>query len=240
MRRAKLLLVVAMVGVGVLFASAVSASVLFQDNFETGTLGSQPVAAVGSWAFALPAQSTIVNANPPGAASGSQYLSVARGATWTEADPVFARQSTNGDLVRLDLDVLGIANTMMYGADYPNPGAGDDIDKFFLLFNADGSLTGNPGVISGVTYTTGAWNHVRVDYTVGAANYNLTVGSQTASVALGGTGAMNAFLLLNSGGAGYFDNVTVSLNPAVPEPASVVLLVSAMLGLVAYAWRKRR
>jgi hypothetical protein len=36
-----------------------------------------------------------------------------------------------------------------------------------------------------------------------------------------------------------YDNVRLDASP-VPEPSSVVLLISALIGLVAYAWRKRR
>lgn len=43
-----------------------------------------------------------------------------------------------------------------------------------------------------------------------------------------------------SDAAGFtFDNLTLSSVP-VPEPATIVLLIAGIVGLVAYAWRKRR
>ena len=37
---------------------------------------------------------------------------------------------------------------------------------------------------------------------------------------------------------GYIDNVKLSV--ATPEPSTLALLATGLLGLLAYAWRKRR
>jgi len=41
------------------------------------------------------------------------------------------------------------------------------------------------------------------------------------------------------GKTAYIDNVSVT-TASIPEPSSIALLTSAIVGLLAYAWRKRR
>jgi hypothetical protein len=44
-----------------------------------------------------------------------------------------------------------------------------------------------------------------------------------------------------SGTQSFIDNVSlVATTNAVPEPGTIVLLITGMLGLVCYAWRKRK
>jgi hypothetical protein len=38
----------------------------------------------------------------------------------------------------------------------------------------------------------------------------------------------------------YMDNIRVTATSPVPEPSTLVLLSTGLIGLVAYAWRKRR
>lgn len=46
--------------------------------------------------------------------------------------------------------------------------------------------------------------------------------------------------IIGFGGGDFLSLDAVSLNQAIPEPSSVVLLGTAIAGLLAYAWRKRR
>jgi hypothetical protein len=56
-------------------------------------------------------------------------------------------------------------------------------------------------------------------------------------------GAFTEILLSPSDGC-YIDNVTLTATgpdfASVPEPSTIVLLASGLIGLLAYAWRKRR
>jgi hypothetical protein len=49
-------------------------------------------------------------------------------------------------------------------------------------------------------------------------------------------------IFIDLGGAGtVVDNVRVTATPtATPEPSTLVLLASGLIGLLAYAWRKRK
>lgn len=38
----------------------------------------------------------------------------------------------------------------------------------------------------------------------------------------------------------YVDNVRVTISPVIPEPSTLVLLTTGLVGLLAYAWRKRK
>jgi hypothetical protein len=55
-----------------------------------------------------------------------------------------------------------------------------------------------------------------------------------------GSGLQDPVVLGTRNNLGAYSEVVAIGSPTVPEPSSLVILVSAFLGLVAYAWRKRR
>jgi hypothetical protein len=249
MRSYKLSLILLVVGVAAFAAAPTFAStVLFQDDFESGTVGSLPgPAAVGTWAFTGDATNNqVVNTGAPTApAAGVNYLQQKRTGVWSESDAIYASQSA-GAVLRFEADLNVVGNMSFYAGNYPAPGSGNDQDAFFLQAHPDGAiLAPTPSGTLGITCTPGQWQHWTIDYTVGASTFDLTVGDSTAtglSLLSGGSALPFNFLMLASiSGTNYVDNVTITLNPSpVPEPASIALLVSALVGLVAYALRKRR
>jgi hypothetical protein len=237
MRSSKMLLLI--VGVSALFVSSACAStILFQDGFESGTPGASPGPAdVGTWSFQVPASQLVTDAASPGAAGGTKYEAVTRSGGWSASDANIGHQAV-GSLLRLEADVWTNGNALIYGIDY-NP---TEKDGFIMVFRTDGSVTcSGTGTL---TYNLGAWNHVSMDYVVGASTFDLTVNASTitAQGMLGTYGStIDTMEICVSADTSYFDNVKVTLNPSsVPEPSVVTLLVSAIFGLVAYAWRKRR
>ncbi len=72
-----------------------------------------------------------------------------------------------------------------------------------------------------------AW--ARKSWTFVIASDNAILG-QTLSI---------AFTVIGNGGQGDFDNAALSYTP-IPEPSSLVLTGMGLLGLFAYAWRKRK
>lgn len=96
-----------------------------------------------------------------------------------------------------------------------------------LLFGRDGTWDSTNQIWDGVdsTYLTGTWY----------STANLALGDMLATiyVTAGGDVSFTGQLGTNVG----VSNVSFS---TVPEPSTIAMLAGALLGLVAYAWRKRR
>jgi hypothetical protein len=136
------------------------------------------------------------------------------------------------------------------------------------LFSIDGTALGwAPGVRymaelpqvgiidSGVTVDS-AWHNLALVNDAGTTTFYMD-GTATASVATGPSVAPGGYLGLGRSAGGYFMMVggldeariftfeqgafTVSdLGMATPEPGTLVLLTTGLVGLLAYAWRKRK
>jgi hypothetical protein len=251
MRSAKMLLVLLIVGISALVVSAptFAGTVLFADDFEGGTVGAYPTATIGTWNSDTgtdQSQIFVTNGATPGPAPGgsTQYLRLARAATWNQVDANFTMQTNPSDLVRMEADVWG-GNCM------PSVYAGVDqylgsgfVNGLYLQFRANGSIYGPPGALANMTWPVGQWNHVVLDYHPTAATFDLTVNAQTMTgIAMLTPCNVDDLMLTEVSGpeATYWDNVKITLNPsAVPEPSSIALVVTGLMGFLAYAWRKRR
>ena len=94
-------------------------------------------------------------------------------------------------------------------------------------------------VDTGITYAENQWQKWQIDWTVGSSTFALKVDNATAaSVPLDTSGSYSA--LSNFWfGTGEGSTMYVGAIP-IPEPCSLALLSSGLLGLLAYAWRKRK
>jgi hypothetical protein len=89
-----------------------------------------------------------------------------------------------------------------------------------------------------------AWNTVHLSHVNGTADWTIKVNDQTAETVTfqtatyypGLTGEWNALAMFSNDSSTkfYVDS------SAVPEPSSLLLLTSGLIGLLCYAWRKRK
>jgi hypothetical protein len=218
-------------------ASSSGEAILFQDDFENGAVGSSPVAEAGSWSF-LSTGGVVQDANPPGAAGGSKYMSVSRSG-WSQANSDFASQPV-GTQLTLGVDVWGdptaSANPLIYATDHDGGN-----DAFYLSFAQDGKVKSNAG--NEFDWLPNAWNHVEINYVVGASTWGFTFNGTLSDSDLPMLGTYNGTvtalgLAAGNSNAVYFDNVKVTT--PIPEPMSMGLLATGAAGILAYAWRRRR
>lgn len=215
----------------------------FYDNFEGTSVGSAPDngANPGSWGVDQGGGSISVVAGEP--AEGLKYLHVNRtnGADLT-ADAYLADRQGGSAAIH--------AEWMMYVP------ASVSYQACILLQDSDGAirtglLVGQNGTgdvkylttpnspvwnLSSVTYTPDTWQKWTLDYTVGVSNCSFSVAGSSATVASFSTGEVGRLRFAgNPNGSSYYIDAVPT-----PEPATIGLLVTGALGLLAYAWRKHK
>jgi hypothetical protein len=250
----------------VLFVSApaFADTVVFYDDFESGVawegLGTSSV-PVGSWSITggVPTNSLYVNWAPPdhnglphSYAFGTMYGGTIRGmpevagGLYNYADAQFAVQNIASNRVRLEAEIYG-QNAGATTADLKLAflSGTTELNAVTLSGGASIGSVAVGGTATGLEYSLGAWHHVTMDYSPMTSTFSLAIDGQTPLTGLAVTtpSAVDGFRFVETSAGqdrwSCYDNVKVSVG-AVPEPSSIALLVSAIMGLVAYAWRKRK
>ena len=199
---------------------------------------------------------------PASAAQGSNFLKIARDEVGSPVeDPNVGMEAfldlggaTTTGIVRTEFKVyvptLGVDGVstpaQMMGAGF----CGDYTDAYgtrvLSLLTVDNSgahnvmyWSGSALVDTGATYTPDTWQQWVVES-------DLDAGTTTVTVDGGASGAMTSV----GSSASYFQWTTQMGNAAfaiddinsyvVPEPGTFALLITGLLGLAAYAWRKRK
>jgi hypothetical protein len=202
--------------------------------------------SVGTWSLTDPLFDSIqvtdyVSSPFPGAAEGTKYLRIVRtnGGAEPRATMNFAAQATAGDQIHWEGMIYTPVDTNTPIQILGNDGA---------LFNVLTNYSDNPGAIasyvgvwppatsSSVTYSAAKWQKWAIDYTIGASSLTLSVDGNSDTLATIGSGSLSSISFISSAfGTGcYIDAVPT------PEPGTLTILAMGLVGMLAYAWKKRR
>jgi hypothetical protein len=98
--------------------------------------------------------------------------------------------------------------------------------------------------ISGITTTLGNWSEFTLTHTNGTATWGIKVNGVSKSFTMtSGAGGFSQYQGILGGIEFYNGNYPAAFyldGPQVPEPSTIVLCASGMIGLLAYAWRRRK
>lgn len=256
------LLFVFVIGALLCFSATANAEIIFQDDFEGHTAGvalSTVTPPIGKsyWESVSGSVGNILNETtiPPGGTS-NQFVGGAAGITEVMHITTADRAASTDGLVQFDFDLYVRGNSSGYFAfevatftsdAYWYTGRG-----WNLRFGVDGNLAwyGQQGGVDGSYFAGGndsfrrdTWVPVQVVADYSAGTFEATVDGYSFSGNFASDAGNNAFGNLatwrNIPGAGesYIDNVTIRI---IPEPSSLVTLFAGLIGLLCYAWRKRR
>jgi hypothetical protein len=115
-------------------------------------------------------------------------------------------------------------------------------DTYQLDFDYANGQTGPYSLTANITYNAGNSATAQQVFTV-APNQAWTHGSISGVATSSSTGPIGIVFKFETGEGAYqpwLDNVAITQTSPIPEPATGALAGLGLLGLLAYAWRKRR
>jgi hypothetical protein len=241
------------------FASSASATVLIQDTFEGHDLGAiaTPPTVGATWIGGTNRRGSagvgvlnVTTAAAPGATNAGKFLGT------TGADPLGVVWMTTAD------EASTLNQVVTFHGDFYMDSTGGNMEMYGLASTSDtywkgsswylrakpdghvDTYTGgwNPSVTG--TFLLNQWNSFTVVADYSAKTYTANIGGVVFSAGFETDTGYDTHtvggLALGTGGAsagGYYDNLTVT---TTPEPSSIALVTSGLVGLLAYAWRKRK
>jgi hypothetical protein len=254
MRSLSTLMFVFVIGALACFASPAFATVLFQDSFEGQVVGNPlsgctpPVGASYSGSgYGLIADA--VAAPGPGATNSGKFVGGINvgNEDWLNLSAA-SQAATAGQVVTFNFDAYVTGDqTNAFGLDVATfTSHGYAGGAWNIILARNGSLRYYDGDYQTAvgTFATDTWVpvHVVADYT--AKTFQATVGATTFGGNFQpstGNGQLSTMYISSDQSRAdvYYDNVSVTVG-AVPEPSSLVLVAVGLVGLLAYAWRKRK
>jgi hypothetical protein len=232
--------------------------VLYSTGFESPTFTTGAIAGQDGWATFGPGISTVENNF---AKTGSQAVFI-DGGTATQSGPYHA-DATTGPLVDLSADIAIFTSSTQTGWQFAGTGpgligylGGIDIDANSVIH----AITAGFPVIGTFSRATAfdstAWHHIDLLFNIATQTYDINLDNVTlaSNVAFCGSNAgctgahvstyADGFFdsfggVRGSNDSAYMDNYRVALPSAVPEPSSVLLLVTAIGGVTAGIVRRK-
>ncbi|MBU4398930.1 MAG: LamG domain-containing protein [Planctomycetes bacterium] len=236
-------------------------NVILDDNFEGQTLGYVPnspgvPAPVGTWHTVYTNQSyaygsSFVDVASPAAYGvaayeGAQFVAVNRnplgeGYSGSIQGPIGTGVAANSGTS--DVITLTVAYYLFSGpgsAVYAHDGSGAVFGSILLAGAGTIGVLDSTGTIwQYLTQTgpTGAWNTLVVTHTNGTSDWTVSVNGQMPETRTGASGSGKCWSGVSFCPGG--DN-TGAFFDAVPEPSTLALLAGGLIGLLCYAWRRKR
>lgn len=236
---------------------------MFQDDFELDASGTSlsactPEVGVGysnvgsclvsntAWVQSV----TDPGPSTPGQFAGSSWANGQTAVAWPKISNANKTLATN-QVVTFKLDVWEQSGTGASDQDQFIGTFGDtsyNNGSFDIKLGSDGSVwsyDSNSAFNARGTYSTNAWVPVTIVADFSAKTYHATVGSLAwdgtfrTDTGTGNNTFQYMFLQHNGGGNGVFDNLLITTGQ-VPEPSTLLLITTGSIGLLAYAWRKRK
>jgi len=254
------LIPVAVLGGLLYVASPASATMLFQDDFQGQTVGGHahngvPQVGEGYYFLGMPHYGTFLDGttNPPGGGAGEKFLGGLQGSGWyghqnLVINPADEIAATN-KVVQIKLDAyVGSTTPTNWGLNIATFATGDgggyDGRAFDLNLKTDGVVSIWDGATSndvpGGTFHTDTWIPVEIVADYGNGTFQGTVDGVSFSGTFLAEAGNNTFryIALDEGGYSpvFVDNVSVQI---VPEPTTVMMLATGLVGLLCHARRKR-
>jgi hypothetical protein len=233
------------------FCATADAGLLFYDNFQSDAAGTDgdfdPVIGTGDVGSSWEVFETDALLGQVRDDAGNNYLCQQGADTASLAHLTSSAASSSlNQKVRLSFSTwVPVGNT-----GYLSISAWADTSRSFNVYFAPPSggtsavsfYDGVEGVATGLTVQTQTWQDVVVDADMLTKAITFTTPSGTWTYTGGWNSdshSVNRLYLPNTAGStGIWDNIRLDV---VPEPGSLSLLaVSGLVGMLAYAWRKRR
>jgi len=229
--------------------------VLYSTGFEAPTFTTGAIAGQNGWLQFGPSTATVENFF---AKTGSQAVFV-DGGTATQAGPYHQDPST-GPLVDLSADIAIFTSSTQSAWQFAATGNGliSYLGGIDILANnqIDAITNGFPVIGSfarSTSFVTPTWNHIDFLFNIATQTYKISingivldsnvpfcesnVGCTGVGVTNYGDGFFDSFGGVGGNDSGYMDNYQVTLVSSVPEPSSIVLLLTA-LGVVGARLRR--
>jgi hypothetical protein len=222
--------------------------ILADDGFESSTVGEEPISPWGGGLYGGSANSVLAVCDLASegfaAYEGSKFLKLYRP---DEYGGVFAQavgssaNSGDGNNIRLEMAFrVDGTESSLYAT---NGSGGNPIAQFGFFGNGDvGIVTPDQQDYDILTQkaNVGQWNKLVVTHTNGVDAWSVSVNGAAFETRQGFTGmsalALDGITLQSDSrnSTGYWDAVPI------PEPSSLVMLFCTVVGLLAYAWRRRK